>query len=223
MSKTGKKGFVYYNPSSSINVNGQDKAGIKVNPRGTSGYYNMDDDEKKAYEYAQKQFALNLPELNVFSADTQRQMNNQVDAYIDAGKDDINDIYAPMLQELQNDVASRFGNLDNSVFMDNLGKIEDKRSDAVSELANNAQIYRQDLVNNELSNRYNYLDYLNNYQQQVLGNILGMLGTGQNLSSLSNSHYNSLNNSIANSSGTPFNYSSLINMVANKALNFLPF
>lgn len=223
MSKTGKSNFVYHNPSSSIQINGQDKAGVNINPSGTSGYYNMNDDEKQAYEYAQKQFALNLPKLDVFSADSQRKMDNQVKTFINAGKDDINEVYKPMLQDLQNDVASRFGNLDNSVFMDNLGKIEDKRSDAVSELAQNTELFRQDLTNNELANRYQYLDYMNNYQQQVLGNVLNMLGTGQNLSNASNSYYNNLNNNIANGNAAPYNYNSLLNMAFNKALGMLPF
>ena len=133
MSKSNKT--IYYNPSSSIKLNGQDKAGINVSPFGTSGYYNMDDSEEKAYNYAGEQFALNLPELNVFDADTQRKFDNQVQSYINQGVDDINDIYTPMLEDLQNDIASRFGNLDNSVFMDNLSDIEDSRAEAVSALS----------------------------------------------------------------------------------------
>ena len=100
MSKTGKSDYIYYNPSSSLTLNGQNKAGINISQSGTSGYYNMDDDEKKSYEYAGEQFALNLPELNVFSADTQRDLDNQVQSYINKGTEDINDIYTPMLQDL---------------------------------------------------------------------------------------------------------------------------
>lgn len=225
MSKTGKSNYIYYNPSSSVKINGKDKAGVNINPWGTSGYYNMDDDEKKSYEYAGEQFALNLPDVNVFSADTQKQFEKQIQSYINQGVEDINDIYTPMLDDLKNDIASRFGNLDNSVFMDNLSGIEDKRADAVSDLAQNAQVYRQDLINNELANRYDYLDYLNNYRQQVLSNILNMLGTGQNLSNVSNSYYTGLNSGIrnANTGGSGFNFNSIANSVINKALGAIPF
>lgn len=217
MSKSKKA--IYYNPSSSIKVNGQDKAGINITNNGTSGYYNMDSNEQKAYDYAGEQFALNLPELNVFDADTQRKLDKQVDAYINSGVDDINDIYEPILNDLQNDIASRFGNLDNSIFMDNLSGIEDSRAKAISDFSQDVQTYRQDLINNELANRYQYLDYLNNYRQQIISNILNTLGASQNLSNLSNSYYSSLNGAYAKeSSYNPLkDISSIVNTVSNAA------
>ena len=219
MSKSGKD-YVYYNPSSSIKVNGQDKAGVNITNTGTTGYYNMDADEKKAYDYASKEFALNLPNLNVFSADTQRDFDNQVQAFINQGVDEIKDIYTPILQDLQNDIASRFGNLDNSVFMDNLSEIEDKRAEAVSDLAQSAQSYKQDLINNELANRYQYLDYLNDYRQQIISNILNTLSTGQNLSNTANSYYSSLNGIISNSNNNNgFNFQNIIDSALNTALS----
>ena len=206
MSKTSSSSgntFIPYNPSSSIMVNGKNKAEISVTPWGTSSYYNMDENEKKAYDYAGEQFALNLPNLNVFDADTQKRFDNQVQSYINQGIEDINDIYKPMLDDLQNDIASRFGNLDNSIFMDNLSEIEDKRADSISDFAQDVQTYRQDLINNELSNRYNYLDYLNNYVQQVNSNILNATGTGQNLSNLSSSYFGSLSQPTSNKTSSP--------------------
>ena len=201
MSKSGKSDYIYYNPSSSIKVNGVDKAGVNISNNKTSGYYNMDEDEKKSYDYANEQFALNLPNLNVFSADTQRDLDRQVEAYLNKGKETIQDVYTPILNDLQNDIASRFGNLDNSVFMDNLSEIEDKRAEAINALAQDTQTFRQDLIDRELENRYNYLDYLNNYRQQVINNILSTLGASQNLSNLSNSYYTSLNSGINQANG----------------------
>lgn len=191
MSKSKK--MIYYNPSSSIKVNGEDKAGVNISNSGTTGYYNMDDNERIAYDYAGEQFVLNLPNLNVFSADTQKALNNQVQSYINQGIDDINQIYEPMLNNLQNDIASRFGNLDNSIFMDNLSQIENSRAQAVSDFSQDVQTYRQDLINNELANRYDYLNYLNSYRQQIYSNILNALNSSQNLSNLSNSYYSNLN------------------------------
>ncbi len=221
MSKSNKT--IYYNPSSSINLNGQDKAGISVSPYGTSGYYNMDESEQDAFDYAGEQFALNLPELNVFDADTQRRFDNQVQSYINKGVDDINDIYTPMLDDLQNDIASRFGNLDNSIFMDNLSEIEDKRAEAVAALSQDAQAYRQDLVNNELANRYEYLNYLNNYRQQMLSNVLNTLSTSQGLSNLSNSYYSNLNGILGKeSSGPDIDYARLLDATLSAAMMFIP-
>lgn len=218
MSKSGSSSntFIPYNPSSSIKVNGVNKAGINVTPWGTSSYYNMDENEKKAYDYAGEQFALNLPNLNVFDADTQKRFDNQVQSYINQGVEDINDIYKPMLDDLQNDIASRFGNLDNSIFMDNLSEIEDKRADSISDFAQDVQTYRQDLINNELSNRYDYLTYLNNYLQQVNSNILNAAGTGQNLSNLSTSYFGSLSRPNSNkTSGSSLDIGGLLDTILN--------
>ncbi len=194
---TKSKKVVYFNPSSAVKVNGQDKAGINITNTGTSAYYNMDADEKKAYDYASEQFALNLPKVNVFDADTQKRLDSQVQSYIDNGVDDINDIYIPIINELQNDVAARFGNFDNSIFLDNLSEIEDSRANAISDFSQDVQTYRQELTEDEIAKRFEYLDYLNNYRQQVLSNMLNMLGASQNLSDLSNSYYSNLNNIYA--------------------------
>ena len=229
MSKTSSSNsntFVPYNPSTNVTVNGKDKAGITVSPWGASGFYNMDDSEQKAYDYAGEQFALNLANLNVFDADTQKKFDNQVQSYINQGVKDINDIYKPMLDDLQNDIASRFGNLDNSIFLDNLSDIEDKRLEAVSDFAQDVQTYRQDLINDELSNRYNYLDYLNNYRQQINSNILDMLGFGQGLSNLSNSYYSNINSLLsknAQTSNKSNNIGSLLDSVLDATISKLGF
>ena len=227
MSKTSSSSgntFIPYNPSSSIMVNGKNKAEISVTPWGTSSYYNMDENEKKAYDYAGEQFALNLPNLNVFDADTQKRFDNQVQSYINQGIEDINDIYKPMLDDLQNDIASRFGNLDNSIFMDNLSAIEDKRADSISDFSQDVQTYRQDLINNELSNRYDFLDYLNNYVQQVNSNMLNTVGAGQNLSNLSNSYFSTFNNlSNKNSGSSSSGLADLFDSVIDAALSKIRF
>ena len=190
-----KKSKVKYNPSSSISLNGTNKAGTNVTPSGTYSYYNMSEPEKEAYEYAQKEFAKNLPQINVFSEDVQKQMDEAVDSFIKLGTQDINEIYEPILLDLQNDIASRFGNLDNSVFLDNLKSIENARGDVISDLALEAESMRQDLVSNELSNRYDFLDFLNSYQQQTNENILNALGVANSLSNTSKNYYESLNSS----------------------------
>ena len=131
-----------------------------------------------------------------------------------------------MLDDLQNDIASRFGNLDNSIFLDNLSDIEDKRLEAVSDFAQDVQTYRQDLINDELSNRYNYLDYLNNYRQQINSNILDMLGFGQGLSNLSNSYYSNINSLLsknAQTSNKSNNIGSLLDSVLDATISKLGF
>ena len=89
--------------------------------------------------------------MNVFDTDTQKNIQSQLNAYTANGQKILNNIYTPMLKELKTDIASRFGNFDNSVFMNNLNSIESNRADALSNLAQDITAKRDELVNNELS------------------------------------------------------------------------
>ncbi len=188
-----------YNPSSSITVNGQLKSSAQSTKNGANATYNMDPYEQVAYNFAQKSFYENIPNINVFSDDTVKNLNNQVKAYLNQGVNTIQNTYTPMIRDMQNDIARRFGNVNNSIFMDNLNDIESKRAAAMSDLAQNVEAKRSELVNNELANRYDYLSFLNNYQNQVYNNMLSTLGVNNNLLNTNNSH---LNNVANNSKGS---------------------
>lgn len=194
---------VVYNPSSSITVNGQLKSSAKSTQNGANATYNMNPYEQAAYEYANKAFFENLPNINVFSDDTQKALSEQVKAYLNQGINTINSTYTPMLRDMQNDIARRFGNTDNSIFMDNLRDIESKRADAISDLAQSTTAKRDELINNELSNRYDYLSFLNNYQNQVYANMLSTLGLSTDLLNTNNNHLNGTNNTQTSSNKSP--------------------
>lgn len=197
MSKTSKTKT--YNPSSTITINGQVKSSAQSTKNGATASYNMDPYEQAAYNFAQKSFYENMPNINVFSDDTVKNLNNQVNAYLNQGINTIQNTYTPMIREMQNDIARRFGNVNNSIFMDNLNDIESQRAAAMSNLAQNIEAKRSELVNNELSNRYNYLSFLNNYQNQAYNNMLSTLGLSNNLLNTNNSHLNSKTSASNNS------------------------
>ncbi len=168
-------------PNGSYSVNGQKKASTKMSGNTVYGNYNMNDYEKALYDYSQKTLAEVVPKLNVFSNDTMKNIQSQLNAYQKQGQQSINDIYTPILNNLKNDIASRFGNLDNSMFMNNLNNIENNRSNAVAQLAENLILKQNDLVNNELSNRYNYINLLNSLQNQANNNALSAISTALGL------------------------------------------
>lgn len=148
----------------------------------------MTDAEKGIYDYAQNSLLTSLPQINVFSADTQNSINSQLEAYKNRGIQTINDLYTPIMDNLKTDIASRFGNLNNSVFFDNLNSVEKNRATAISDLAQDLEAQRSTLYNNELSNRYNYLNFMNSLQNQINSNIMNYLGVAQNNSSSGNSY-----------------------------------
>lgn len=191
-----------------INVNGSTKANTYKRGKNIISDYNMSDDERKAYDYAQKSYADSLSKINVFDNNTQKNLQSQLEAYTLNGQKMINSVYSPMLEDLKTDVASRFGNFDNSVFMDNLNAIETKRAESVSDLAQDVLAKRDELVNNELSQRYTYLNFLQDVQNQMNSNIMNYVSGSQSNSSAGNS-YNAQAYAANQSSNSIGNYAKL--------------
>lgn len=207
MGKSSKKYPKY--SSGTINVNGSTVASTYKKGNNIFSNYNMSDDEKRAYGYVQKSLADSLPSVNVFDENTKQNLQSQLDAYTLNGQKLINNIYSTMLRDLKNDVASRFGNLDNSVFMDNLNSIEANRAESVNNLAQDVMSKRDELVGNELAQRYTYLNFLQDIQNQMNSNIMNYISGSQSNSSSGNS-YNSQSYNAARSSGSTFgNYANL--------------
>lgn len=165
-----------------VTVNGQEKASQKKIGGTVYSNYNMSDAEKEIYDYSQNSFLQNLPNINVFSEDTQKSLQDQLDAYTQNGLNTIQNYYAPMLSDLKTDIASRFGNFDNSVFLDKLNTIEANRASAMSDFAQDVEAKRNELINDELNNRYNYLNFLNGIQNKYNANILGYIQQAGNSS-----------------------------------------
>lgn len=201
MGKSSKK-YPQYS-AGTISVNGNSKASTYKTGNNIYSNYNMSDAEKQAYDYAQKSFANSLSSVNVFDDETKKNLQSQLNAYTLDGQKLINNLYTPMLSNLKNDIASRFGNLDNSVFMDNLNSIEANRANSINDLAQDVLAKRDELVNNELSQRYTYLSFLQDIQNQINSNALNYISGSQSNSSSGNS-YNAQSYNASQSSGSTF-------------------
>ncbi len=184
MGKTSKPSF----SGGTIKVNGQTKAQTYRKKNNVISNYNMSEAEKRAYDYAQNSFADALPSVNVFDENTQKNLQSQLAAYALDGQKMVNSIYTPMLNNLKSDIASRFGNFDNSVFMDNLNSIEANRADAINNLAQDITAKRSELINNELSQRYSYLNFLQDIQNQTNSNIMNFINNSQANSNAGNNY-----------------------------------
>lgn len=191
--------------SGSVSLNGNNVATVSKKGNTVTSNYNMPTTEKGIYDYAQNSLLTSLPQINVFSGETQKNINSQLEAYKNRGIQSINDIYTPIMNNLKTDIASRFGNLNNSVFFDNLNAVEKNRANAISSLAQDLQAQRSDLYNNELSQRYNYLNFLNNLQNQMTNNALNYMGIAQNNSASGNSYNQAAYNAGVQSRQQNFN------------------
>lgn len=179
-------------------------------------------------EYTQKAFASALPNISTFLPETVASFNNQVQAFQNQGLRTINQTYDPILKNIQNNIASRFGNLDNSMFMDNLSGIESKRAEAMSLLAQDVQAKQSELINNELQRRYNYMNMLMGVQNNQFNNMLQAVGVSQNNANAGNQYaaqaynaaYKNYLNNQGSQSGMPYE---LIGAAAQAAFPQLAF
>jgi hypothetical protein len=198
MSKVSSVGYPNYPTytNGQVSINNSPVASASLVNGAVSTNYNMPDSERAIYDYAQTTLANILPQVNTFLPETLNSFQSQLDAYTAQGTKTINNMYSPMIKNLQNDIASRFGNFDNSMFMDNLNSIESKRGDAVSAFAQDIMAKNSELVNNELKNRYAYIDLLNNMQNQPMQNALSYINTALGGSANANSYNNNLYNAL---------------------------
>ncbi len=164
-------------PSSSSNIfiDGEQVAGAKNSKGSVSTNYNMNVDEKALMDYTRKNMLSGLENINVFSPDVRNSIQEQVGAYTRQGLKTINDTYEPMFRNLQSNIAQRFGNLDNSVFMDNLNSIEKNRTNALENLTENILAKQSELYQQELDNRYKYLNQVSGINQNLYNNMFKML------------------------------------------------
>ena len=158
-----------------ISLNGNEIASSKVKKNKISTSYNMSEDEKNLLDYTNKNLLSGLKNIDVFSDDLRKDIQKQLDAYKQSGIRTINETYTPMLDDLKSDIASRFGNLDNSAFIDNLNSIEKNRAEALSSLTQNILAKQNELYEQEMNNRYNYLSNLASTNEQLYSNILNFL------------------------------------------------
>lgn len=212
MSKVSSPDYPSYN-SSSLKI-GDSTATSGITNGTVNSSYNMSDSESAIYNYALNTLATILPQVNTFDTDTQSSLQSEVDAYKASGINDINEIYNPMIKSLENDVSSRFGNLDNSIFKDDLGDIETKRSNAVSSFAQNVLSKQSELESDELTKRYALVNLLSGLADNGYENALKAISTALGSSTSANNYnsdaYNALSGIASTNSKSNSNTSTLL-------------
>ena len=123
-----------------------------------------------------------------------------------------------MQTALKNDIAARFGNLDNSVFMDNLNNITNNKAQAVADLSESLLQAENDMYTTELTNRLNYISLLSGLNTTMNNNMLSFMQLA-NANSSSGNSYNG--NSYQASLYNP--YAQTLNAIANVGQTALKF
>jgi len=171
-----------------VNINGFNVAKTSKKGNSVNSDYYMDKTQKQIYNSIQNNMADVLTNLFSISDAQHQEWNNQLSAMKNVGISNINNIYTPLQNNLKNDVASRFGNLDNSVFLDKLNAITNNKSQAIADLSNNLALAQSDLYNQEIQNRINLLNLLDNLNNSINSNILSYLGLANQNSNFGNQY-----------------------------------
>lgn len=218
----GKKSKKYPQYSTgSVTVNGQTVATTKRDPNNNivDSSYNMSETEKKIYNSIQSGLNTSLNNLFTITDGQKKLWDEQLGAMKKQGLEEIDSIYTPMETDLKNDVANRFGNIDNSIFLDNLDKITDKKAKAVSDLSDTLLTKQNNLYSEELQNRINTITLLNNLNSAMNNNILNFTNAA-NSSADSGNNYNNAAYNSTQQNGSPW-WSSLATSAGNTMLSFL--
>ncbi len=192
----GKKSKYPSYSSGSITVNGQTVATNKRDSKNNivDSSYNMSGKEKEIYDSVQDNLMSSLGNLFSVSDEKREEWGNQLNAYKNQGIKQINEIYTPMETNLKNDISSRFGNLNNSIFLDQLDNITDKKAQATAQLSENITALQSDLYNQELTNRLNLISFLNGLYSGFNNNILNYIQAANSNAGAGNSYNNAAYN-----------------------------
>lgn len=202
-----------------VTVNGNTVSTSSKKKNNVTSSYNMSDVEKSIYDGIQDNLASSLANLYTISDEKQKQWNDELDAYKKAGMEEIEGIYTPMVNDLRDNIAARFGNLDNSIFMDNLNTITDKQSEAVADLSESLLTKQDELYNEEMRNRMNYITLLSNLNTAMNNNILSYMQMAQSNSASGNNY----NKNAYQANGSSSSLNGLYSTIGNLGSNFLSF
>jgi hypothetical protein len=134
------------------------------------------------------------------------QKDKIINAQKEQGINTINDIYNPMVKGLQNNVASRFGTLNASTFIDELNNIEKNRAGAVAKLSQDLLANSSKLDDSQRTQNYDFINLISGLKNSSLDDIYNMLGLSRLSSDLLNSYnlanFNKNATNAANSAGS---------------------
>jgi predicted ATP-dependent endonuclease of OLD family len=151
--------------------------------------YIQSDEDKATDVWRKSQISQLEPQINVFSQELQDSWNEIASAQKNQSIDQFNTLWDPIARSTREDLSAR--GLSNSSIASDTQYNQDKiKAKALESIANDYVSELQNLQNNELSNRYMYLNYLNGGVENMTQDAFTAMTTGL------------LNSNSANSSNT---------------------
>ncbi len=156
-------------------------------------------------------------QLNVFSP----ELNTQFEAIANAKKqsaiNSFESIYEPSVRKSREDYFSRLGTLDSTAYLDRYNDLEKTRQQAYADIANDYVANLDELKNNEIARRYNYLSYLQSGLSDLNNQTNDYISAVSGLSSSYTNSYNNYLNKYYNSQNTSTSGADIAGSWANVA------
>lgn len=155
--------------------------------------YFPDPAEEERKKLTQERINQIMPTLGITAPELLAQYNQTETAFVDDSKKKFMEQYDPTLRELREDVAARFGTLNSSQFIDDLGKLENTKASALSDIINRGKMLKYDLTNQEEARKLRALQglgaMLNSDQMNYLDSIQQPLDNSAVLNSYLNNQW----------------------------------
>jgi hypothetical protein len=132
-----------------------------------SKYY-PDPAEEERRALIQQKINQIAPTLGVTAPELAAQYNQTEQAYVDDATSKFLDQYNPTLRDLREDIASRFGTLATSQFVDNLNNLEKVKASAFSDIINQGKMLKYGLAEQEEARKLS-----------ALQSLMGLMGSDQ--------------------------------------------
>lgn len=110
-----------------------------------------------------------LGKLDVNNPEFQKAANERMTLRNQQFSDQLNELYNPMLKNLREDTASRFGTLASSTYTDSLNELDKNRTKALADAIRASQIAKTDEENNYLNQQVTGLNALVSERDKMLG------------------------------------------------------
>lgn len=132
-----------------------------------------------------------LGTLGQTSAETATSYDNMKSSFVNDATATFNKAYTPALDSLRENIASRFGSLNNSEFFNNLNNLEKNRSSALAEIATKGESLKTDLYNQDENKKLSELSVLNGMLNNTQSNATQTASSSISASTVLNDFLNS--------------------------------
>ena len=143
--------------------------------------------QKKARE---AQIAAYEGQINTFDPSLTSQWDKIRNDYINRNSKEFDQQWDKSSRNTLNDIVSRFGNTDTSIYRDSMKDLDRIKADAYTKIAQDASVTGEQLKQQELQNRYNYLNQLRQGIQDYNTERNTLFDQANNGSSLINNYNN---------------------------------